>query len=105
MAARLIDSFYGRFDPAKYEDTFRDTLCKMIEAKRKGKEVHVAADHHEDEGTPDLMERPPKPRPDQGKAPNAEGGAVERQPQPEPFRQAREQLERPQRDKQLEARQ
>ena len=56
MAAQLIDSFSGRFDPSKYEDTYRDALCEVIEAKRKGKKVHVAADHHEDEGTPDLME-------------------------------------------------
>ena len=39
MAKRLIDSFTGEFDPAKYSDTYRDTLSGIIEAKRKGKEV------------------------------------------------------------------
>jgi DNA end-binding protein Ku len=40
MAAQLIDSFTGDFDPEKYTDTYREALCEIIEAKRKGKEVH-----------------------------------------------------------------
>jgi len=43
MAKKLIDSFTGDFEPAKYEDTYRDALCEIIEAKRKGKDVHRPA--------------------------------------------------------------
>ena len=54
MAAQLVDNFTGDFDPAKYRDTYRDTLCEIIEAKRKGKEVHVAPAEEPEEPT-DLM--------------------------------------------------
>ena len=37
MAERLIDSYSGSFEPEKYEDTYRDALCEIIKAKRKGK--------------------------------------------------------------------
>jgi len=55
MAARLIDSFSGKWDPKKYKDTYRDDLMAVIEAKRKGKEVHLAADEVEDKEAPDLI--------------------------------------------------
>ena len=42
MARQLIDSYTGDFEPEKYKDTYRDALCEIIEAKRKGKEVHRA---------------------------------------------------------------
>jgi DNA end-binding protein Ku len=42
MAEQLIESFTGEFQPEKYRDTYRDTLCEIIETKRKGEEVHVA---------------------------------------------------------------
>jgi len=54
MAQRLIDSFSGEWKPEKYEDTYRDALCAVIKAKRKGKEVHVAAEPEEERPT-DLM--------------------------------------------------
>ena len=41
MAAELIERFTGTSKPEKYEDTYRDALLDVIEAKRKGKEVHV----------------------------------------------------------------
>jgi DNA end-binding protein Ku len=40
MAAQLIDRFTGSFDPTKYEDTYRKSLLEIVEAKRKGKDVH-----------------------------------------------------------------
>jgi DNA end-binding protein Ku len=55
MASRLIDSFAGKWQPEKYEDTYRDELMAVIEAKRKGKEVHAAAEVAEEEAAPDLM--------------------------------------------------
>ena len=54
MAAQLIDSVAGEFDPGEYRDTYRDALCEIIEAKRKGKEVHVAPAEEPEEPT-DLM--------------------------------------------------
>jgi DNA end-binding protein Ku len=54
MAAELIDRFSGRWEPEKYEDTYRDALCNIIESKREGKEVHVEA-APEPEAPPDLM--------------------------------------------------
>src|SRR3954463_3041634 len=54
MAQQLIDSFSGEWKPEKYKDTYRDALLKVIDAKRKGKEVHVAAQPEEEQPT-DLM--------------------------------------------------
>jgi len=55
MAARLIDSFTGKWDPKKYKDTYRDELMAVIKAKSKGKEVHVAAEEAKEEEAPDLI--------------------------------------------------
>ena len=55
MAEQLIDNFAGDFDPGKYKDTYRDALCEIIRAKRKGKEVHRAPET-EEAAPPDLLE-------------------------------------------------
>ena len=55
MAARLIDSFTGEWQPKKYKDTYRDELMAVIDAKRKGKEVHVAAEETVEEEETDLL--------------------------------------------------
>jgi DNA end-binding protein Ku len=55
MAEQLIENFAGDFKPDKYEDTYRDALCEVIRAKRKGKQVHHAA-KPEEEAPPDLLE-------------------------------------------------
>jgi DNA end-binding protein Ku len=55
MALRLIESFTGRWEPEKYEDTYRDELMAVIQAKRKGKQVHAAAEVEEGDELPDLM--------------------------------------------------
>jgi DNA end-binding protein Ku len=55
MAASLIDRFKGSFDPAKYEDTYTKRLLDVIRRKRRGEEVHAAAEV-EPEEAPDLME-------------------------------------------------
>ena len=54
MAERLIESFTTEWKPAKYKDTYRDELCAIIRAKRKGKEVH-AAPKVEEEAPTDLL--------------------------------------------------
>jgi DNA end-binding protein Ku len=55
LALQLIESFTGHFDPARYRDTYRDALCEVIEAKRRGETLHAPAEP-EEEGVPDLME-------------------------------------------------
>ena len=55
MAEQLIESFTGEFDPSSYEDTYRDALCEIIRAKRKGEEVHVPERAEEEEQAPDLL--------------------------------------------------
>jgi DNA end-binding protein Ku len=55
MARQLIASFGGNWQPEKYEDTYRDALLAVIKAKRKGEEVHVAAEPEEERPT-DLLE-------------------------------------------------
>jgi DNA end-binding protein Ku len=54
-ALDLIDRFRGRFEPEKYEDTYRAKLLRVIERKRKGKEVHVEP-QAEREAPTDLLE-------------------------------------------------
>ena len=54
MAERLIDSYSSRFEPEKYEDTYRDALCEIIRAKRKGKQP-PRPKVEEPAGPPDLM--------------------------------------------------
>jgi DNA end-binding protein Ku len=54
LAADLIDRLTGDFDHSKYRDTYRARLQKVIDAKRKGKELHAPA-RTEPEGPVDLM--------------------------------------------------
>jgi DNA end-binding protein Ku len=54
MASELIESFRSEWKPEQYRDTYRDALMKIIEAKRKGKEVRPAAPVAEEE-PPDLL--------------------------------------------------
>jgi len=55
MALGLVESYKDRWQPGKYKDTYREDLMKVIEAKRKGKDVHAAAEPEENEEPPDLM--------------------------------------------------
>jgi DNA end-binding protein Ku len=54
LAADLIDRLTGDFDHSKYRDTYRARLKKVIDAKRKGKELHAPA-RTEPEAPVDLM--------------------------------------------------
>jgi DNA end-binding protein Ku len=56
LATELIERFRGDFDPKRYKDTYRDTLCEIIEAKRRGEEVHVAPEEEAPEEPVDLMD-------------------------------------------------
>jgi DNA end-binding protein Ku len=55
MALDLIDRFRARFEPERYEDTYRNALLRLIDRKRKGKKVHVEP-QAEREAPTDLLE-------------------------------------------------
>jgi DNA end-binding protein Ku len=55
MAERLIESFTAEWKPGKYKDTYREELKKVVDAKRKGKDVHAGAAVEEEAEVPDLM--------------------------------------------------
>ena len=46
MAKMLVASLEADFEPAKYHDSFRENVRKMIDAKVAGQEVVAAADPH-----------------------------------------------------------
>ena len=54
MAGTLVDSLAARFKPEKYEDTYRDSVMKLVDRKAKGKEIELP--EHEAEGpAPELL--------------------------------------------------
>ena len=55
MAQALIDKLYGPFKPEQYEDTYRDTLCDIIKAKRAGETIEEP-EPEQPKAAPDLME-------------------------------------------------
>lgn len=56
MALDLIDRFHGRFEPEKYEDTYREALLDVIDRKQKGKDVHAEAEPERGQEPADLLE-------------------------------------------------
>ena len=54
MAGRLVESLHREFDPADYEDTYREAVLELINRKAKGEEVEVEAQAPEEE-TSDLL--------------------------------------------------
>jgi DNA end-binding protein Ku len=54
MATQLIDSLRTPFEPERYHDTYRDTLCEIIKQKREGETI-TAPDTEKPAAAPDLM--------------------------------------------------
>jgi DNA end-binding protein Ku len=54
MAKQLVEQFSGSFEPVKFRDTYRDTLCEIIRAKQRGETV-AAPEAPETEEPVDLM--------------------------------------------------
>jgi DNA end-binding protein Ku len=54
-AIELIERLAGSFRPEQYEDTYRERLCDIIRAKRKGERVPVAEVEEEPEEPEDLL--------------------------------------------------
>ena len=55
MAASLIDSMTGDFEPDQYTDDYRQALQQVIDAKVEGREIEVAAEPEEAPAAVDLM--------------------------------------------------
>jgi DNA end-binding protein Ku len=56
MARQLIDQLSGEFDPAVFEDSFRQRVEDAIEAKIDGNEISVAPVEAPSEKVVDLLE-------------------------------------------------
>ena len=54
LAIALIEKFTGPFEPERYEDTYRDALCEVIKAKRKGETIS-SPEPEADEEPADLL--------------------------------------------------
>ncbi|HEX6459564.1 MAG TPA: Ku protein [Thermoleophilaceae bacterium] len=54
MADRLIDTLDVKFDPSKYEDTYRDAVLDLIKRKSKGEEIDLTEQEEPAHGD-DLM--------------------------------------------------
>jgi DNA end-binding protein Ku len=54
MAKQLVEQFSGSFEPEKFRDTYRDTLCEIIRAKQRGETV-AAPEAPDAEEPVDLM--------------------------------------------------
>jgi len=54
LATALIGQFTGSFEPEKYEDTYREALCAVIKAKRKGETISSSEPDADEEPT-DLL--------------------------------------------------
>ena len=55
MANQLIESLSEEFDPAKYEDTYRERVLDVIERKAAGEEDIVATPEPQEDKVVDLM--------------------------------------------------
>ncbi|MBJ7470734.1 MAG: Ku protein [Solirubrobacteraceae bacterium] len=53
MAGKLVEMLAGEWDPAAYEDTYRDAVRQLIKAKAAGEEIEPAQEKEATEG--DLM--------------------------------------------------
>jgi DNA end-binding protein Ku len=54
-AMTLIEAMSVDWDPARYEDRYRERLLEVIECKKKGKRITVPEDQDEPSPIPDLM--------------------------------------------------
>src|SRR5271170_3144379 len=55
LATSLIEALAGEFEPAKYQDDYRENLLRMIEAKKQGEEV-VATPEPQQAKVVDILE-------------------------------------------------
>jgi DNA end-binding protein Ku len=51
MAGKLVDSLHRKFDPAEYEDTYREAVLDLIKRKAKGEDLTPEEPEPEEEPT------------------------------------------------------
>jgi DNA end-binding protein Ku len=50
MAGKLVDSLDADFDPADYEDSYRDAVVALVKRKAKGEEIDLTAQEEPEQG-------------------------------------------------------
>jgi DNA end-binding protein Ku len=50
MAGQLVESLAEAFDPADYEDTYRDALLDLIKRKARGEDIDLVAEEEPEQG-------------------------------------------------------
>ena len=55
MAGKLVKSLAAKFDPASYEDTYREAVLAVIERKAKGEEIVEEPEETKQQDSDDLM--------------------------------------------------
>jgi DNA end-binding protein Ku len=50
MAGKLVKSLAAKFEPEKYEDTYREAVLEVIKRKAKGEEIDLAAQEEPEHG-------------------------------------------------------
>jgi DNA end-binding protein Ku len=50
MANRLVGSLHEKFDPKRYEDSYRDSVLDLIKRKARGEEIDLAAQEEPEHG-------------------------------------------------------
>ena len=55
MASKLVKSLKAKFEPAAYEDTYRDAVLALIERKAKGEEIVAQPEETKQQDSDDLM--------------------------------------------------
>ena len=54
MAGRLVDGLHTGFDPAGYEDSYREAVLELVKAKAAGKNIELP-EPEEAEAADDLL--------------------------------------------------
>jgi len=55
MAGKLVKSLAAKFEPASYEDTYREAVLAVIERKAKGEPIVEAPEETKQQDADDLM--------------------------------------------------
>jgi DNA end-binding protein Ku len=55
LALQIVDSLSGKWDPSKYQDTFRERLIKLVDEKAKGGEIAVEPEREQGGEIVDLL--------------------------------------------------
>ncbi len=57
LALELIDKLKGHFRPEQFKDTYNERLMKVIEARKRGKTVHVEKETPKETAAADILQK------------------------------------------------